>query len=61
MNMMTSFSAEQVLYIQSQKKNHSHGFTSLFQSFLILFHLVINLFTYILGVVTIFIGKNGMN
>lgn len=61
MNMMTSFSAEQVLYIQSQKKkkNHSHGFTSLFQSFLILFHLVINLFTYILGVVTIFIGKMG--
>lgn len=46
---------------KAKKKNHSHGFTSLFQSFLILFHLVINLFTYILGVVTIFYRKNGMN
>lgn len=34
---------------KAKKKNHSHGFTSLFQSFLILFHLVINLFTYYFG------------
>lgn len=46
---------------KAKKKNHSHGFTSLFQSFLILFHLVINLFTYYFGCCHNIYRKNGMN